>query len=146
MVIIGARADGDVDFDSLIESISQRYPGTRVTDPDYYATRIARQIEICKEQGKAIPNEPLECTIRVSHEHGVQREIDVPIIPGFHLYERLDRLGCLFVPVKDASGSPARDNFTPLIETLTGAGLRADVSWFEDSPPSRQELLTLGAR
>src|SRR5687768_2088334 len=126
MAYIGAHADGKLDFDRVIDAVCQVYPGAMVTDADYYATRIARQVEISKQLGMPIPNGPLECTQRVAKEHGLQREMNVPIRAGLCLYGRLDRLGCLFSTESDATETPTLQEVQPLIEVLTRFGLRVE--------------------
>jgi len=130
MAYIMGHADGQLDFDKLIEVICQRYPEARVTDPDYYATRIARQIETSKSLGMPIPNAPLECTMRVSAEHGVQRDLLLPIRPGLSVRGRLDRHGCLFTTIQPAESETLED-FGPLIGLLNDAQLRVEYGGIE---------------
>lgn len=132
MTYVSARADGKLDFDAVIELVRQRYPDTVVTDADYYASRIARQTEISKARGTQIPNAPLDCTIRVSKEHGVQRQIQIPIRQGLKLYGQLDRLGCLFGISNDAIEAPTKGDVEPLVEVLTDAGLQIELGEFLD--------------
>jgi len=133
MAYIGGHADGKLDFDRLIDCVCRVYPGAKVTDGDYYATRIARQLEISKQQGMPIPNAPLECTQRVAKEHGLQRAMNVPIRPGLSLYGRLDRLGCLFSTERGATETPTLREVEPLIEMLTQFGLRVETGGIENA-------------
>jgi hypothetical protein len=94
LYILG-HADGALDFDALIASIRDLYPGTEVTQPDYYTARIAHETEIAREVGMPVPNVVIECTSRVSKEHGLQREFSVPIRDGASMIGRADRLGCV---------------------------------------------------
>jgi hypothetical protein len=89
------HADGALDFDALIAAIRDLYPGTEVTQPDYYTARIARETEIAREVGMPVPNVVIECTTRISKEHGLQREFSVPIRDGTSMTGRADRLGCV---------------------------------------------------
>lgn len=115
---IVAHANGNLDFDALIASICQLYPGSEITEVDYYAARIARQIEIAEKRGMPIPNPPLDCMSRVSEEHGLQRQIAVPIHEGLCLTGRIDRFGCLF------NGPEfTRAEVQPLLDLLAAAGL-----------------------
>jgi hypothetical protein len=132
MTYVSARADGNLDFDALIELIRQRYADTVVTDADYYASRIARQTKNSKALGMQIPNAPLDCTIRISKEHGVQRQIQIPIREGLRLYGRLDRLGCLFGINTDATEAPTKGDIQPLVEILKDARLRIELGEFLD--------------
>jgi len=131
MAYIQAHADGQLEFDKLIESICQSCPGAKVTDRDYYATRIARQIQISKQIGLPIPNAPLECTERVAKEHGLQREIRIPIRAGLWLIGRLDRLGCLFSTERNATETPTLKDVQPLMGVLTQFGLQVETGGFE---------------
>lgn len=133
MAYIGGHADGKLDFDRLIDCIRRVYPGAEVTDGDYYATRIARELEISKQLGMPIPNAPLECTQRVAEEHGLQRAMNVPVRAGLCLYGRLDRLGCLFSTERDATESPTQQEVEPLIEVLTQFGLQVETGGIEDA-------------
>jgi hypothetical protein len=78
MGYIQGSSIGPLDFDALIKSIRELFPGTKVTAQDYYADRLARTTEICKRIGMAIPNAPLDCLERVAEEHGIQRELKFP--------------------------------------------------------------------
>lgn len=126
MAYILAHAEGQLEFDRLIEAICHEYAGAEVTNLDYYATRIARQIEISEQRGMSIPNSPLECLERVSKEHGLQREMLIPIRPGLNLSGRLDRLGCLFSTERNADEMPTLNEVQSLIEILTQFGLRVE--------------------
>jgi hypothetical protein len=109
------------------------YPGAKLTDPDYYAARIAREIEISKQRGMPIPNPPLECTQRVAKEHGIQREVNLPIRAGLCLNGRLDRLGCLFTIGRDATETPALHEVQPLIDVLMQFGLQVETDGIENA-------------
>jgi hypothetical protein len=132
MAYIIGHADGQLDFDKLIEAFCQRYPEARVTDPDYYATRIARQIETSKRLGMAIPSAPLDCTMRVSAEHGAQRDLLLPIRPGLTVRGRLDRHGCLFTTIQPAESETLED-FGPLIGLLNDAQLQVEYGGIDDA-------------
>ena len=123
--IITAHSEGNLDFDRLISSICARYPGAAVSDPDYYATRLAREIVISRRFALGIPNPVLECTKRVAEKHGIQREILIPIREGVKLTGRLDQLGCLFTTQKD-SECPRSEEVKPLLDILTQLGLRVE--------------------
>jgi hypothetical protein len=122
VAFIGADADGRLDFDALITAIGQLYPGTQVTVPDYYAARIAREAEAARARGRPGPNPALECTVRVAEEHGLQRQINVPVREGLSLTGRVDRFGCLFTAERFS-----RAEVGPLVELLVRAGLSVKV-------------------
>jgi hypothetical protein len=120
--IVGRSFSRQLDFDALIDSICELFPGTSVISHDYYADRIARNIEICKQIGMAIPNPPLDCLERVADEHGIQREIEVPINESIALSGRLDKFGCLFV-----ARHFSLEQVQPLVELLRGTALELEV-------------------
>ena len=122
MAFITAQADGQLDFDFLIASIGRLYSGTAITALDYYAARIASAMATAQAEGWPIPNPALDCLARVSEEHGVQRQIAVPIREGLALTGRVDRLGCLFTAERFS-----RADVGPLVELLVAAGLRIEV-------------------
>src|SRR4051794_30216605 len=103
-------------------AIGRQYPGTAVTEPNYYAARIAREAAAARARGRTGPNPALDCTIRVAAEHGLQRQITVPVRDGLALTGRVDRLGCLFTAYHFLAADVGR-----LIEVLAAAGLNVEV-------------------
>lgn len=126
MAFITASTDRGLDFDALIVAIGHGYPGTAVTEPDYFAARIAREKAAARARGWRSPNPSLDCTVRVAAEHGLQRQITVPVRDGLVLTGRVDRLGCLFTAERFAATDVA-----PLVELLTATGLAVEVGGAE---------------
>ena len=126
MAFITAGADGRLNFDALIAAIARRYPGTAVSESDYYAARIAHEAAAARARGQPSSNPALDCTVRVAAEHGLQRQITVPIRDGLALTGRVDRLGCLFTAKQFAAADVG-----PLVELLTAAGLTVEVGGAE---------------
>jgi len=122
MPFISGNAEKPLDFDAVIAAIGRLHPGTQVTVPDYYASRISRATEHALKQGNSGPNPALECLKRVGVERGLQRQIDVPIRHDVSLTGRVYSLGCLFTGTGFSN-----DDVGPLVDLLAKAGFLVEV-------------------
>jgi hypothetical protein len=93
---IDCAASSPLDFDAVIAAITDRFPGTRIVEADWYAERRAKEVAVCERIGMPIPNAPLDSLDRVWAERGLQRGFEVPIRDGLTLYARLDKSGGYF--------------------------------------------------
>lgn len=122
MAIINAHSDGQLDFDALIASIRCLYPNTTVTVTDYWAERIASLTATARAEGWPVPNPSLTCSVLLSEENGLERQITIPMREGLAFTGRVNRHGGLFMAMQF---SPS--DVVPLVELLVAAGLRVEV-------------------
>jgi len=93
---IHCDATSPLDFDAVIAAIAERYPGTHVLEPDWYAKRYSEDVAVAERLGWPASNPVSDSTLRVWTERGVQRGFQVPIRDGLLLYARLDVTGGYF--------------------------------------------------
>jgi hypothetical protein len=96
-MVIGCKAQTDLDYDALVAELRQAFPASTMISDDYYANRLAREIEISRKHGWPLDSKPLECTRRVAAEHGTQRHLCVRVSKSLAFDARIDRKGGLFV-------------------------------------------------
>ncbi len=125
---IDCQASSPLDFDAVIASIADRYPGTHIVEADWYAERRAKEVAVGERFGMRIPNPPLDSLDRVWAERGLQRGFQVPIREGLKLYARLDKTGGYFF---HRAGEFDEHEVLPLIEILKGFAL--SVRYFSES-------------
>ena len=124
MTVVVAKSETDLDFDGLIAAVCDAVPGTVVTKPDYYADRITRTVAITKQLRLSPSNAPLVCLRRVAAEHGIQREISIPLANNESFIGRVDRFGGLFTGPKVTVSEIA-----PVLDVLARFGLHVEVLW-----------------
>jgi hypothetical protein len=118
--LITCTASKPLDFDAVIEAITQRYPGTRVVEPDWYAQRHAKEVALCRSMGWPMTHPPLLSLERCWAEFGLQRGFEVPIRQDILLYARLDKTGGYFLRKR---GTVKPIQLAPLVEILERFGL-----------------------
>jgi hypothetical protein len=94
--IIG-RASAGFALDGIVERLREEYPEIAAISDDYRATRLARQKTIARELGMPDDCAPIQCTERVSQEHGLQLHLSIPISVGLTVDARIDKTGVLIV-------------------------------------------------
>jgi hypothetical protein len=127
MGYICAHSDGKhLEFDHLIAEIAVVYPGMQVITWDYYTDRIEREEAILTGRGWPLDCAPLTCLRRVAAEHGIQREISLPLSNGGTASARIDRFGALVV----GSNMLERD-IQPFVDVLKQYNLRIEADYRE---------------
>jgi hypothetical protein len=134
MAFITAASIANLDLDRLIDSICAAYPEAKIKTRDYYADRLARELEIARQLAIPVTSSVIESTRRAAERHGLQREIVIPIRIGVFLTGRLDRLGVLFATDKRTTSLPTLAEVRCLIDLLTSEGLKLEVDGFPNAP------------
>jgi hypothetical protein len=122
MFVLG-KLDGLLDFDAVFASLSRHCPGTELLDDDYYATRIARSIELFHRLGKPTDNHVVACTIEASRKLGRTRQIRVTL-SGAALVGTVSQTGVLLATKQVVVSSAITPVLTALAEI---AGLKIEV-------------------
>ncbi len=97
MYYIGGKAKPDFDFDALVAELRVVFPDSTTISDDYYADRLARSLELARENGWRLDSAPIECLKRVGAEHGLQRHITVVITDSLTFDSRIDKLGVCMI-------------------------------------------------
>jgi hypothetical protein len=108
-------ATSPLDFDAVIAAIAERYPGTHVVEPDWYAKRSSEDVAVAERLGWPASNPVSDSSLRMWAERGVQRGFQVPICDGLLLYARLDVTGGYFF-CRESDFAPG--DVEPLISIL----------------------------
>jgi hypothetical protein len=127
MPFVIGRAEGDLEFDSLVGCIRAAFPESTMISDDYYRDRLEREKEIAKQLGLPEDSAPIRCTERVALEHRTQRHLAVCISQDITLDTRTDRFGILAVGGHNTV--ECRTAVQSLIEILRAYNLEIETSW-----------------